>query len=140
MIVLFKQLTEGAKAPRKNKPSDAGFDLHAVGEFILEPSGRVVVPTGFACQPPTGYAGFIWPRSGLAANDGIDVLGGLVDQGYRGEVRVVLVNHGSKQIQIKDGDRVAQIVFSAYLTESALVDTLDESDRGALGFGSSGIK
>ena len=129
--------------PRYAKPGDAGFDLVARERAELAAGGgRALVPTGIAVALPEGYAGFVQPRSGLALHHGVTVLNtpGLVDAGYRGELKVVLVNTDPAQpYTIERGDRIAQFVVQAVehvrLTEVA---ALDESDRGHGGFGHSG--
>jgi dUTP pyrophosphatase len=129
--------------PRYAKPGDAGFDLVARERAELAAGGgRALVPTGIAVALPEGYAGFVQPRSGLALHHGVTVLNtpGLVDAGYRGELKVVLVNTDPAQpYTIERGDRIAQFVVQSVehvrLTEVA---ALDESDRGHGGFGHSG--
>ena len=129
--------------PRYAKPGDAGFDLVARQRAELAAGGgRALVPTGIAVALPEGFAGFVQPRSGLALHHGVTVLNtpGLVDAGYRGELKVVLVNTDPAQpYTVERGDRIAQFVVQAVehvrLTEVA---ALDESDRGHGGFGHSG--
>jgi len=119
------------------------MDLRAaVGtDVVLSPGARVLIPTGIALALPTGYEGQVRPRSGLALKHGVTVLNspGTVDADYRGEVSVVLINHGEEPFVVRRGDRIAQIVI-APVTESALqeVDILPESGRGAGGYGSTG--
>ena len=117
----------------------AGADLRASADAVLEPGQRAAVPTGVRLQIPVGYVGLIWPRSGLAVRHGIDTLAGVIDSDYRGEVQVVLVNHGAEAVRIAAGDRIAQILFQkverAALTAGSALDT---TARGSGGFGSSG--
>jgi dUTP pyrophosphatase len=139
-LIQFKKLEKYAIIPTKAHRQDAGFDLHSIGSYRILPGERVVISTGIAYMPPEGFAGFVWPRSGLASNRGLDVLGGLIDGGYRGEIKVILVNHGYDSVFINKGDRVAQLVVSPYFSESEEVDSFvgEADDRGTNGFGSSG--
>lgn len=123
-------------------PGDAGADLTASESVTLEPGGRALVPTGLAIAIPEGYAGFVLPRSGLAIKHGVTVINapGLIDSGYRGELRVGLVNLGDSAFTIESGDRIAQLVIMAIQTpEFVEVAELDETSRGSGGFGSTGL-
>src|SRR5438552_4409177 len=116
----------------------AGADLRAAESLTLPAGGRAAVATGLFVEIPAGYVGFVWPRSGLAVRHGIDTLAGVIDSDYRGEVKVVLVNHGREPFTIAVGDRIAQLlvqpVARARFTRSALAPTA----RGEGGFGSTG--
>jgi dUTP pyrophosphatase len=116
----------------------AGADLRASEAVTLPAGGRAAVPTGLILEIPPGHVGLVWPRSGLAVRHGIDTLAGVIDSDYRGEVRVVLVNHGREPLAIASGDRIAQLlvqpVVRARFTRSAVADTA----RGSGGFGSTG--
>jgi len=117
-------------------------DLRAAHDATLEPAGRGLVGTGLAIAIPTGYAGLVLPRSGLALGQGVTVLNapGLVDAGYRGELKVLLVNHGDKPVVVRRGDRIAQLVIqSVERAELIEVGELPASQRGAGGFGSTGV-
>lgn len=118
----------------------AGADLRALAETVLEPGARAAVPTGVRLQIPPGHVGLVWPRSGLAVRHGIDTLAGVIDSDYRGEVLVVLVNHGAEAVRIAAGDRIAQLLFQK-VEHARLVasDALDATSRGSGGFGSSGV-
>jgi dUTP pyrophosphatase len=116
----------------------AGADLRALADAVLEPGQRAAVPTGVRLQIPAGYVGLIWPRSGLAVRHGIDTMAGVIDSDYRGEVAVVLVNHGTETVRIAAGDRIAQILFQKVERASLTASAVDETARGAGGFGSSG--
>jgi dUTP diphosphatase len=125
-------------------PGDAGYDLYAREAARLPAGGgRALVPTGIALALPPGYAGFVQPRSGLALRHGVTCLNtpGLIDAGYRDEVRVVLVNLDPREpFEVVRGDRIAQLVVQQVETiEWRVVDTLDESSRGTGGFGSTGV-
>jgi dUTP pyrophosphatase len=123
------------------KPGDAGLDLRASEPANLAPGERRLVPTGLAVAIPEGHAGFVLPRSGLAMQKGVTVLNapGLIDSGYRGELKVLLINHGAEPVAIVRGERIAQLVIQpvapARLVE---VERLPDSDRGTGGFGSTG--
>lgn len=117
------------------------MDLWARERVTLAPGERSLVPTGIAVAIPEGFAGLVVPRSGLAARHGIGVANGpgLIDAGYRGEVKVILINHGAEPVQIERGERIAQLVIvPVSVTELVEVETLPDSQRGAGGFGSTG--
>lgn len=142
MDVLFKRLDETLEAPAYARPGDAGLDLRAAEAGVLEPFERALVPCGVALAIPDGYAGFIVPRSGLAARHGISIVNapGLIDSGYRGEIKVPLVNlDPNEAFSYEKGDRIAQLVIVA-IPSITLHNTneLPESARGEQGFGSSG--
>ena len=127
--------------PARAREHDAGLDLYAAEAVTIEPGARALISTGIALAIPEGYAGFVLPRSGLALRHGITQLNapGLIDPGYRGEVKVLLVNHGRAAATIARGDRIAQLVIQRVEpTELVEVDELPPSDRGAEGFGSTG--
>ncbi len=137
----IRRLRADAVVPERAYAGDAGFDLAACDPVELGPGERAVVGTGLAVAIPEGYAGFVQPRSGLAARHGIAVVNapGLIDSGYRGEIRVVLLNTDRSQgFLVEPGMRIAQLVVLP-VPELALVETdeLPESERGVRGFGSS---
>jgi dUTP pyrophosphatase len=124
-------------------PGDAGADLVAAEALTIEPGHRALVSTGLSMAIPEGHGGFILPRSGLAVRTGVTVLNapGLIDAGYRGEVKVALINHGEEPFEVRVGDRIAQLVVIAVeAPEFAQVDTLETTQRGSGGFGSTGLK
>jgi dUTP pyrophosphatase len=128
--------------PAYARPDDAGLDLYAAEPVTLAAGARALVPTGIALAIPPGFAGFVLPRSGLALRHGVTLLNtpGLVDAGYRGEIRVLLVNHGDAPVSLSRGDRVAQLVVQRVEHVAlAPVAELPESARGAGGFGSTGV-
>ncbi|UJA20145.1 dUTP diphosphatase [Thermoleophilia bacterium SCSIO 60948] len=140
----FRVLAPGASAPTRAHPGDAGLDLRSLGEHRLEPGERVMVPTGIAVEIPPGHAGLVLPRSGLAARHGIALVNapGLIDSGYRGELRVLLLNTDRESaFEIAPGDRIAQLLITPYAHAQPLeVDALGDHDgRGEGGFGSSGV-
>lgn len=131
--------------PQYATPQSAGVDLRADTreDIVLPPLGRAMVPTGLFLEIPAGYEAQVRPRSGLAAKKGVTVLNspGTIDADYRGEVRVILVNLSSDPFTIVPGERIAQMVFARHeQVEWEEVDTLEESERGAGGFGSTGVK
>ncbi|MGS2643965.1 dUTP diphosphatase [Streptosporangium sp. LJ11] len=140
--VLIHRLDADLPPPSYAHPGDAGADLHAAEDVELLPGERAVVGTGLAIALPDGYAAFVHPRSGLASRHGVTLVNapGTVDAGYRGEIRVTLINTDAKNaVRLRRGDRVAQLVIQK--VEKAVfheVDRLPGSARGAGGFGSTG--
>jgi len=138
----IKLLDETLPLLRYQHEGDAGFDLHSRIDLALEPGERAVIPTGIGVAIPRGYAGLVLPRSGLAARYGITMVNapGLIDSGYRGEVAVILLNTDKHEsFHIKHGDRIAQMVIQKIEEVSFLpMPELDETERGAGGFGSTG--
>ncbi len=137
VLPLDPELSVPAAAHR----GDAGLDLQAREDVDLAPGEWAMVPTGIAVAIPEGYAGLVAPRSGLAARHGISVVNGpgVVDSGFRGEVKAILINHGSDSVKLSRGDRIAQLVVVPVVhAELVIVDELPESERGSGGFGSSG--
>ncbi|HEY4908013.1 MAG TPA: dUTP diphosphatase [Methylomirabilota bacterium] len=141
MDIAAVRLDPGLPLPVYAKPGDAGLDLRASEAASIAPGERRLVPTGLAVAIPEGYAGLILPRSGLAMQNGVTVLNapGLIDSGYRGELKVLLINHGAEPVGIERGERIAQLaiqpVARARLVE---VERLPDSSRGMGGFGSTG--
>lgn len=142
MSLRVQRLTPGARLPTRAHEGDAGYDLYAVEAAELAPGERAAVPTGIAVEIPDGHAGLVVPRSGTAARHGIGVVNapGLVDSGYRGEVRVLLLNTDrSATFRVCPGDRIAQLVLVRVATPPVEeVAALAASERGEGGFGSSG--
>ena len=139
--VAVRRLRDDATLPSRAYEGDAGLDLVACEGLTLEPGERATIPTGIAVEIPAGYAGFVQPRSGLAARHGIGVVNspGLIDSGYRGEIRVVLLNTDkSEPFTVEPGMRIAQLVVAPVASVRLVeVDELATSERGAHGFGSS---
>ena len=136
-------LDPDARPPIRTREGDAGYDLACSQAFTLAPGERAVVPTGVAVALPPGVAGLLVPRSGLAMRYGISCVNapGLVDPNYRGELRVILINHGSEPFHARAGDRIAQLLLVPFVApDVVLVDELPDGgdDRGPNGFGSSG--
>ena len=140
--ILIQRLDEGLPLPERAHAGDAGFDLRSTVDLVLAPGERGLVPTGVAVAIPVGFAGLVQPRSGLAARHGVSIVNtpGLIDSGYRGEIKVIAINLDPKEpFEIRRGDKIAQIVFYP-VPETKLreVDELPDSERGEGGFGSSG--
>jgi dUTP pyrophosphatase len=140
--LLVQRLDPDLPLPSRARPGDAGLDLHARVDVRLAPGERAVVPTGVAIALPPGHVGLVHPRSGLAARSGIGLVNapGTIDEGYRGEIAVILVNlDPAEPVELRRGDRIAQLVVqrveAVAVTE---VDALPPADRGAGGFGSTG--
>ena len=130
---------QGTLLPEYSSLGAAGADLYANESLTLAPGERAPVATGLRVEIPPGYAGLVWPRSGLAVRHGIDTLAGVIDSDYRGELRVVLVNHGREPVPIEPGDRIAQLVMQkvervVFTSAHELAGTM----RGEGGFGSTG--
>ncbi|HEX6116743.1 MAG TPA: dUTP diphosphatase [Solirubrobacterales bacterium] len=142
MELRFAKLAPSARVPERAHGDDAGLDLHSAESATLEPGARAAVGTGLAVEIPVGHAGLVLPRSGLAARHGIALVNapGLIDPGYRGELRVLLLNTDRDDaFQIEPGDRIAQLLLVPFVpVEPAEVAALDETERGLAGFGSSG--
>ncbi|MGS2809422.1 dUTP diphosphatase [Nocardia sp. MW-W600-9] len=128
--------------PTRAHPGDAGIDLHSNETIHLAPGARALTGTGIAIAIPAGMVGLFHPRSGLAVRSGVTVLNtpGTIDSGYRGEIKVCLINHGADPVTIERGTRIAQLLVQAVeLPELVVVDQLDDTARGTGGFGSTGI-
>ncbi len=140
--VLIKRLDRDLPLPTRAHPGDAGLDLFAAAAVTLNPGERAVVPTGVAIALPDGYAAFVHPRSGLAARHGISLVNapGTVDAGYRGEIRVTLLNTDARHpVSFQRGDRIAQLVIQQVVSPALHeVESLPGSVRGDNGFGSTG--
>ena len=142
MRVLIQRLDRDLPLPKYAKAGDAGADLYAREDFTLKPGERKLIPTGISIALPPGFVALVHPRSGLALKHGISMVNtpGTIDSGYRGEIKVILINTDQHEtFEIKRGDRIAQLVFQKF--ESARfyeVENLPESQRGAGGFGSTG--
>jgi dUTP pyrophosphatase len=138
-----RRLHPDAKLPARTRPHDAGYDLASIEALTLAPGERRLVGTGIAIAIPSGIAGLITPRSGLAINQGVHPLNapGLIDPNYRGELRVPLHNAGAEPVEIEAGHRIAQLLLVPFWAPAlTVVDDLPPSpdERGEAGFGSSG--
>ena len=142
IILPIKRLDEEVELPSYAYEGDAGLDLRSAEDVVLKPFERRLVSTGLAIAIPDGYAGFVQPRSGLALREGLSMANtpGLIDAHYRGELKVCAINlDPERDIHITKGERIAQLVIQKVPRVSLMeVDSLDETDRGVGGFGSSG--
>jgi dUTP pyrophosphatase len=140
--VLISQLDPGLPVPAPARPGDAGVDLSCTADVVLAPGERAVVGTGVAIALPEGYAGFVHPRSGLAARTGLSIVNapGTVDAGYRGEIKVCLINLDPREeLRLRRGDRIAQLVVQQVeQVRFVEVGELPASERGTGGYGSTG--
>ena len=142
MVLRFKRIHPDAVLPAYAHPSDAGMDVRSIDDLIIAPGKRALVHTGLIMALPPMYEAQVRPRSGLALKNGVTVLNtpGTIDSGYRGEIGVILANFGEEDFVVKKGDKIAQIVI-APVTQPIIeeTETIDETDRGAGGFGSTGV-
>lgn len=140
-MIKFKRLHPDARIPSYAHPGDAGLDLYASDNYEIEPLGLVPISTGVATEIPDGYVGLIWDKSGLAIKNGLKVMGGVIDSGYRGEIVVGLANLSKEKFIMNKGEKVAQLIIQKVESaEVEIADNLPESERGKKGFGSSGRK
>ena len=143
MFIEVKKLNDKAKLPCRATADSAGADLCACinDDIALMPGERRLIPTGIAIAVPTGFGGFVFPRSGLSSKFGVSLANcvGVIDSDYRGEVKVRVINHSSEPYTIKAGERIAQLVIMPVdLCEYGFSDELDKTERGEGGFGSTG--
>ena len=140
-VLDVRRLDPDLPLPTYAHPGDAGLDLHAADTTTLQPGQRALVPCGIAIAIPEGHVGLVHPRSGLAVDHGLTLLNapGTIDSGYRGEVKVLLINHGDAPVEIRHGQRVAQLLLlPVTAVDVREVDRLDVTSRGSGGFGSTG--
>ncbi len=138
MMIEFSKLSKDSLIPKRHTEGSAGFDLHALDPISIWPDEWQKIKTGISVKIPDGHVGLIKPRSSLAVRHGLDVLAGVIDSDYRGELIVVLINHSSDRYDIGTGDRIAQLIITPVVTESVEVAWLDDTARGSNGFGSTG--
>jgi dUTP pyrophosphatase len=138
----IKMLDDSLPVPKYSHDDDAGLDLYSSVNCILKPFERKMIPTGIKVSIPSGFAGFIQPRSGLAAKKGLGMVNtpGLIDSGYRGEINVILINLDPRKIiEIRKGNKICQLVIQRIeRADLKVVKKLDKTDRGERGFGSTG--
>lgn len=140
MLIEFKKLRPGAKAPAKTHQEDAGFDLFSAEDVLLKSGERFAVPIGIAMAIPDGFVGLVWDKGGRAFKDGLKTMAGVVDSCYRGEVLVVVFNTGKEDVSLKKGEKIAQMLIQR--VENAdfkEIDDLDSTNRGDGRFGSTGL-
>ena len=139
MFVYVKKLVESAMIPARANKTDAGYDLWSVESYTLKPLERKLFKTGIAVEISEGHYGRIAPRSGLAYKHGLDTLAGVIDSSYRGEIGVILINLGDKDVYITHGDRIAQLIIETCHQPAMIqVEDLNDSSRAEKGFGSTG--
>ncbi len=135
----FRKLHPAAKLPARGSRFAAGLDLSSIDDQTIHAHGRAIVRTGLAVAVPHGFYGRIAPRSGLATKHGLDVLAGVIDSDYRGEILCALINHGDEPVEIAAGMRVAQLLIEAIATpDPCWSEDMSETTRGEGGFGSTG--
>jgi len=140
-VLDVRRLDPDLPLPSYAHPGDAGLDLHAADTTVLQPGERALIPCGVAVAIPQGFVGLVHPRSGLAVDHGLTVLNapGTIDSGYRGEVKVLLINLGQDAAEVRHGQRIAQLVLMRVgMVDVREVDRLDVTVRGSGGFGSTG--
>jgi len=138
-MIKIKKIHELAIVPKRNHETDAGADLHSVEQVTIPAQSRAIISTGICLEVPEGFYARIAPRSGLAAKYGIDVLAGVCDSSYRGEIKVILINTDKiKDFEITFGDKIAQLIIEQHFNFPLLEEELTETSRGTKGFGSSG--
>jgi len=137
----IKKLSSKARTPTRGSKLAAGYDMYASKDTVVPAKGKVLVETDIAMAVPTGTYGRIAPRSGLAVKSFIDTGAGVIDADYRGQVKILLFNHADTDFEVKEGDRVAQLILERIYTPDIVeVVELEESVRGVAGFGSTGIR
>lgn len=133
---------KGPYKPKYQTPDSAGVDLQSTEDVVIKPGERALVSTGLYLEMPSGFMAQVCPRSGLAIKNGITVLNapGIIDADYRGEVKVILINLGQSEFSIKNGDRIAQLIFLPCFQGHLIAkDELSQTERGEAGFGSTGV-
>jgi dUTP diphosphatase len=138
-ILRFKKLDDRAVLPSRGSSSSAGLDLCSIEEITLRPNERLVARTGLAVAIPEGYYGRLAPRSGLASKHGLDILAGVVDADYRGEIGCIIYNTSNETVRLPAHTKICQLIIEKIITPAAAwADDLSETDRGEGGFGSTG--
>ena len=139
LILKIKKLDPDAIIPQYAHTDDAGMDFYAIETIALKPGERIGVSTGLAIEIPEGYVGLVWDKSGISINDGIKTLGGVIDAGYRGEIKIGIINLSSTDYVLKKGHKIAQILIQKVEQPDIIeVRELSDSERGKNGFGSTG--
>lgn len=140
MQIKIKKLNEDAVLPNYAHEYDAGLDLYSTIDYSLEQNQRMAIPTGISIEIPNNYVGLIWGKSGLAKNNGLAILGGVIDSTYRGEIAVIALNTGYDDIIIKKGQKIAQILIQQVEKADIIeVKELEKTERNDKGFGSTGF-
>jgi dUTP pyrophosphatase len=138
-LLSFKKLDPRATLPTRGSSFSAGLDLYSIEAVSLAPGQRAIVRTGLAVAIPKGFYGRLAPRSGLATKNGLDVLAGVIDADYRGEIGCLLHNTGEERIELAETSKICQLIIEKIVTPQAVwADDLDDTERGRGGFGSTG--
>ena len=138
-VLTFKRLDPRATLPTRGSSQAAGLDIYSIDDLAIEPKQRALVSTGLAVAIPEGHYGRVAPRSGLATKNGLDVLAGVIDTDYRGEVCCLLYNSGEETIHLPAQSKICQLIVEKIITPTAVwADEISETDRGSGGFGSTG--
>ncbi|EKD75917.1 MAG: Deoxyuridine 5'-triphosphate nucleotidohydrolase [uncultured bacterium] len=141
MEIQLKRLHPNAILPVYAHDTDAGMDLYAATTMVVAPSGRVLVPTGVAMAIPEGYVGLVWDKSGVVTKTGLTTLAGVIDAGYRGEIKIALYNSDTQTQTVTAGQKIAQLLIQPIVQGTLIeVNELSATVRGAGGFGSTGLK
>ncbi len=141
MVIRLKKLSPTAIIPKYIHPHDAGIDIYSNETTTLHPSERKLISTGIAMAIPPGYVGLIWDKSGIAVNHGLKTMAGVIDAGYRGEVKILIHNLSNQPYTIQAGTKIAQMLIQPVeQREIKEVQELDDTSRGEGGFGSTGLK
>ncbi|MBS3123105.1 dUTP diphosphatase [Candidatus Woesearchaeota archaeon] len=141
MTIKIKKLHPQAILPKYACANDAGMDFYSLENEIINPGERKLIPTGIAMAIPPGYVGLIWDKSGIASKHGIKTMGGVIDSGYRGEIKIIMHNLSNTSYMIEKNTKIAQMLIQKVEQKDIVeVEELDESDRGSGGFGSTGMK
>lgn len=141
MILRVKKLITEAKLPDYANPGDAGLNLYSREDVTINPSEWKIIATGIAMAIPSGYVGLIWDRSSIPAKFGLKTMGGVIDSGYRGEIKIIMHNLSTQQFVVEKGMKIAQMLVQAVEQREIMeVSELDATARGEKGFGSSGMK
>ena len=139
MKIEFKKLNQDAKLPSYSHLTDAGMDLYALEDIIINPAEKVLIPTGLAIHLPAGYVALFWDKSSIASQKGLKSLGGVIDSGYTGEMKVILVNLSNESQTISKGAKFIQLLIQPVEhCDIVFVDHINEDCRGSGGFGSTG--
>lgn len=141
-MILFKLQQPNATMPTKGSKEAAGLDLYSCQNVDIPPGKSAKINTGVCMEIPNGYVGLIWPRSKISTRYNVDVLAGVIDSDYRGEIQIALINHGDKPFEIREGDKIAQILIQRHFNYMDIkqVDQLSESRRGSAGINSTELR
>lgn len=140
MTIKIKKLSEDAIPPKYANPRDAGMDFYSNEEITINPNERRLISTGISMAIPEGYVGLIWDKSGLASKHGLKTMAGVIDAGYRGEIKILVHNLSEQEYKVEKGKKIAQMLIQPITQKQLLeVEDLDQTERGEGGFGSTGL-